>query len=88
MRAISRDEVQFDPTARPGQPSLHQLGVVVGRCPQTGGAGIHRLDRPQQHDSADATVANGEEPRDRRVDQITASKKIAFRPAKELKEAI
>ncbi len=48
MRAISRDEVQFDPAARAGQPSLHPFGVVVAgvvhKQMDQPLAGIHRLD--------------------------------------------
>src|SRR5438552_6062178 len=31
MRAIGRDEMQLDPAAGPGEPFLHQLGVMIAR---------------------------------------------------------
>jgi len=56
MNVAHRPE-ELDPARRSRQPSLHQLGVVVAgvvhKQMDQPLAGIHRLDRPQQHDHAD-----------------------------------
>ena len=56
MRAIGRNETKPDPAAGPRQPGLNQFRVVVSGVIQKDvnepHAGIHGLDRRQQHDRA------------------------------------
>src|SRR5665811_630616 len=57
MRAIGRDEMQLDPAPGPGEPFLHQLGVVIARVVKKDmdehQQRIERLDRFQEPDRRD-----------------------------------
>jgi len=57
MGAIGRDEMQLDPAPGPGQPFLHQLGVMVARIVEKDmderQQRIERLDRLQEPDGRD-----------------------------------
>jgi hypothetical protein len=57
MRAIGRDEMQLDPAPGPGEPFLHQLGVMVARVVKKDmderQQRIERLDRFQEPDRRD-----------------------------------
>src|SRR5471030_3504486 len=57
MRTIGRDEMQLDPAARPGEPVLHQPGMMIARVVEKDmdehEHRIERLDRFQQPDGRD-----------------------------------
>jgi len=54
MRTIGRDEMQLDPAAGPGEPLLHQLGMMIARVVEKDmdehEHRIERRDRFQQPD--------------------------------------
>src|SRR5439155_23876929 len=57
MRAVGRDEMQLDPAAGPGEPFLHQPGVMIARVVKKDmderQQRIERLDRLQEPDRRD-----------------------------------